>query len=274
MAEEKQAEATCVYTISGTEPHPVYGCPTLSQVLESLPPPNMVREEHRNQCNASNDVVLQCNLCFINTLITRRQKRMYTNTVALAVAVALIAGQMAALSQATSPPSNNDLSTEVLSPCMSQSHNHPRSSRKIPNTFPLRSGKANPPTQGADIAAASLATAVALAISSTASLRAPRPPIHIREPLPIPEYPEFSPNILWDPWDEYYDADTRFWGIYRALKYNTPLKPTFPDFRLKDGRLFYKSYCVVPEKLHIPVIQAWHGKSIINWHVECSDNFA
>ena len=127
VAEEKQAEATCVYTISGTEPRPVYGCPTLSQVLESLLPPNMVREEHCDQCSALNDVVLQCNSCFINTLITRRQKRMYTNTVASAAAVALIAGQMAALSQATSPPSNNHLSTEVHSPSMSQSHNHPGS---------------------------------------------------------------------------------------------------------------------------------------------------
>ena len=53
-----------------------------------------------------------------------------------------------------------------------------------------------------------------------------------------------------------------FGGIYRALKWNTPLKPTFPDFCLKDGLLFYKSYCVVPEKLHIPVIQAWHGESV------------
>ena len=227
MAEERQAVATCGYTISGTESHPVYRCPTLSQVLEPLPPQNMFSEEHCNECNVSNDVVLQCNSCFVNTLITRRQQRMYTNTVALAAAVALIAGQMAALSQATSPPSNNHLSTEVHSQSMSQSHNHPGSSRKIPNTFLLGSGKANLPTQGADIAAASLATAVALSISSAASLKAPRPPIHIREHLLGPAYPEVSPNILWDPWDESYEVDTRFRGIYRALKYNTPLKLTF-----------------------------------------------
>ena len=61
-------------------------------------PKNMVLEEHCDQCSASNDVVLQCNSCFINTVITRRQKRIDTNTVALAAAVALIAGQMAALS--------------------------------------------------------------------------------------------------------------------------------------------------------------------------------
>ena len=90
----------------------------------------------------------------------------------------------------------------------------------FPQQLSSGSGKANPPTQGAEIAAASLATVVALvAISSAASLKTPRPPIHIREPLRVPAYPEFPPNILLYSWDEYDEASSRFRGIYWALKY-------------------------------------------------------
>ena len=79
--------------------------------------------------------------------------------------------------------------------------------------------------------------ATAWAVSHAARPR-PTPPVHIRDTLPPSPYPEFCPEVLWDPWDKNYESDKRFQGIYCACKNNAALRQKYPEYRLKNGRLF------------------------------------
>ena len=47
-----------------------------------------------------------------------------------------------------------------------------------------------------------------------------------------------------------------------ALAHHTPVAATYPEYRLRNGRLFFGSRCVVPRTLHIPVIHAWHSEQV------------
>ena len=86
----------------------------------------------------------------------------------------------------------------------------------------------------------------------------PSLPVHIRDTLTVPVSPHFSANIPWEPWDVYYEQDKPLGGIYHALAHQTPLRYAFPEYRLRDGKVFYKSYCFVPAVRQTLVIQAWH----------------
>ena len=109
------------------------------------------------------------------------------------------------------------------------------------------------------MAAAHAATAYAF---SDEARPIPTPPVHIQDALPPSSDPEFSHQVLSDPWEKYYESDKQFQGIYRACKNNTAIRQNYPEYRLKNGRLIYKAYSVVPEDLHIPVKQAWRNENV------------
>ena len=96
VAEEKKNEATCVYSVLANGYTPVLGCPELADHLVALPPPTMVSESSCHTCQEFSEVALQCNLCFIHVLFTRRHKRVIDTPVATALAASAVVAAVVA----------------------------------------------------------------------------------------------------------------------------------------------------------------------------------
>ena len=261
LAEEKKNEATRVYSVLANGYTPISGCPELADHLVALPPPTMVSESSCHTCQGFSVVALQCNPCFIHALFMRHHKRVIDTAVATALAAsAVMAAVVAAqgkIPQGTQPaPSTSASGAHQAEPSLVSTSVSVQTDPFLGSSTTFESARQ---AAAAIVAAAHAATAYAV---SNAAMPIPRPPVHIRDTLPPSPYPELSPEVLWDPWDKYYESDKRFQGICRACKNNTALRQNYPEYRLKNGRLFYKAYCVVPEDLHVPVIQAWHNENV------------
>ena len=265
----------------------VKGFPCLQDYVLSLPRPAPAPLQCEQCCPESLDPFLsvQCNACFISEVATRVQKKQRSAAVALTAAVLATAvvscSGAASASDPDGPPAIPHATglADGPSSCSTAAGSDgvhapsPWSSVTGADGLQVRppqcpSGQSGHAGQFAqpDIAVSSSATAPCvarpdIALSPPADL-APSPPVHIQDTLNVLLPPDFSANILWELWDVYYQQDKTFRGIYHALAHHTPLLSAFPEYRLRDGKLFYKSYCCVPEALQIPVSQAWHTDSV------------
>ena len=273
LAQDRADDSRCLYQVKG--------CPCLQDYVLSLPRPAPAPLQCEQCCPESLDPFLsvQCNACYISEVATRVQKKQHSAAVALTAAVSCSGA--ASASAPDGPPAIPHATglADGPSSCSTAAGSHGvhapslRSSVTGADGLQVRPPQCQSGQSGhagwfaqPNIAVSSSATAPCvarpdIALSPPADL-APSPPIHIRDTLNVPLPPDFSGNILWEPWDVYYQHDKTFRGIYHALAHHTPLRSAFPEYRLRDGKLFYKSYCCVPDALQIPVIQAWHTDSV------------
>ena len=199
--------------------------------------------------------------CFISEVATRVQKIQHSTAVALTAAVlatAVVSCSGAATASAPDGPPAIPHATGLAdgpSLCSTEAGSDgvyapsPRSSVTGADSLRVRppqcpSGQSGHTRQFAqpDIAVSSSATAPCVARPDIAlslpAVLAPSPPVHIRDTLNVPLPPDFSANILWEPWDVYYQQDKTFRGIYHAVAHHTPLWSAFSEYLLRDGRLF------------------------------------
>ena len=279
LAQDRVDDSRYVYQAKG------FHC--LQDYVLSLPRPAPALLQCEQCCPESLDPFLsvQCNACFFSEVATRVQKKQRCAAVALTATVLAAAAVSCSGAASTSTPPGppaiphaTGLADGPSSYCCAAGSDgvhapSPRSSVtgadslqvRPPQCPPGQSGQSGQSAQP-DIAISSPAAAPCVAqpdisLPPPADL-APSPPVHIRHTLNISLPPDFSANILWEPWDVYYQQDKTFGGIYHALAHHIPLRSAFPEYRLRDGKLFYKSYCCVPEALQITVIQAWHTDSV------------